>query len=157
MTLHLQEGLDLRKREVLSVTQRHQLIVCAQQLEGIAENLSLIQALANACGYLGKEVQTVNVLENVGLAVGDENNVQLIQWLVYESHVILLNGGVLGLRIGELGERGEKGFNARPRNLTELAREDRFASASANGCRENDLMSVGQMVSSRLSQPTTNI
>jgi hypothetical protein len=65
MTLHLQESLDLRKREVLSVTQRHQLVVCAQQLKGIAENLSLIQALANACGYLGKEVQTVNVLENV--------------------------------------------------------------------------------------------
>jgi hypothetical protein len=65
MTLHLEEGLDLRKREVLSVTQRHQLVVCAQQLEGIAENLSLIQTLANACGYLGKEVQTVDVLENV--------------------------------------------------------------------------------------------
>lgn len=65
MTLHLQEGLDLRKREVLSVTQSHQLVVCAQQLERIAENLSLIQALTNARGYLGKEVQTVDVLENV--------------------------------------------------------------------------------------------
>lgn len=89
------------------------------------------------------------------MAVGDEDNVQLIQWLVYESYVVLLNGGVLGLRIGKLGEGGEKSFNARPRDLTELAREDRFASASANGCREDDLMSVGQMVSSRSSQPTT--
>jgi hypothetical protein len=81
------------------------------------------------------------------LTVGDENNVQLIQWLVYESHVVLLNGGVLGLRIGELGEGGEKGFNSRPRNITKLAREDRFASASANGCREDDLNNMGQMVS----------
>lgn len=71
MTLHLQEGLDLRERKVLSVTQRDQLVICAQQLEGIAEDFSLIQALADACGDLGKEVQTVNVLENVRLAVGD--------------------------------------------------------------------------------------
>lgn len=65
MALHLQEGLYLREGEVLSVTQRHQLVVCAQQFEGIAENFSLIQALADACGDLGKEVQTVDVLENV--------------------------------------------------------------------------------------------
>jgi hypothetical protein len=156
MTLHLQEGLDLRERKVLSVTQRDQLVVCAQQLEGIAEDFSLIQALADACGDLGKEMQTVNVLENVRLAVGDENNVQLIQWLVYESHVVLLNGGVLGLRIGKLGERSKESFNARPGNLAELAREDCFASASANGCREDDLRGVGQTVSSRLSQLTTN-
>jgi hypothetical protein len=65
VALHLQEGLDLGKRKILSVTQRHQLIVCAQQLEGIAENLSLIQALANARSYLGKEVQTIDILENV--------------------------------------------------------------------------------------------
>jgi hypothetical protein len=156
MALHFQEGLDLGNGKILSVTQCHQLVVCAQQLEGIADNLSFVQALADACGYLRKQMQTVDVLENVRLAVGDQDNVQLIQWLVNESYVVLLDSGVLGLRIRKLGERGEESFNARSGNIAELAREDRFASASANGCREDDLNGVGQTISFRLSQLTTN-
>lgn len=57
-------------------------------------------------------MQAINVLEDVGLAVGDQNNVQLIQWLVDEAHVVLLDGGVLGARVRQLGERGEKSLNS---------------------------------------------
>lgn len=62
MTLHLQESLDLGQGEVLAVSQSHQFIECTQEFEGIAENLSLVEALANASGDLRKEVETVNVL-----------------------------------------------------------------------------------------------
>lgn len=42
MTLHLQESLDLGQGKILPVTQCHQLIKCAQQLEGIAQDLALV-------------------------------------------------------------------------------------------------------------------
>lgn len=42
VTLHLQEGLDLGQGKILPVTQCHQLIECAQQLEGIAQDLALV-------------------------------------------------------------------------------------------------------------------
>jgi hypothetical protein len=41
-------------------------------------------------------VQAVNILEDIGLTVGDQDDVQLIQWLVDEAHVVLLDSGVLG-------------------------------------------------------------
>lgn len=140
VTLHLQESLDLRQRQVLPVAQRHQLIECAQQLEGIAGDLPLVQGLANAGGHLGKQVQAVDVLENVRLTVGDQDDVQFIQWLVHEADVVLFDGGVLSSGIRKLGERGEQGLNARPGNFAELAREDRFASASAYRRCEDDLV-----------------
>lgn len=104
MTLHLQEGFDLRQRQVLPITQCHQLIECAEQLEGISQNLSLVQALANAGSHLSKQMQTVDILEDIGLAVGDQDDVQFIQRLVHEAHVVLLHGSVLGSRVREFGE-----------------------------------------------------
>lgn len=75
MTLHLQEGLDLADRQVFSVTQGDQLIEGAQEFIGVLEDFPLIQALARRGDDLGKEMQRVNVLEDVGLAVGDEHHV----------------------------------------------------------------------------------
>lgn len=134
MTLHFQECLNLRKGQVLSITQCHQFIECAQQLEGIAEDFPLIQALANAGGHLGEQMKTVDILKDIRLTVGDQDNVQLIQWLIDEADVVLFNGGVLGPRICKLGKGGKKSLNARPGDFTELTREDRFASASTYRC-----------------------
>lgn len=85
-------------------------------------------------------METVDVLENVRLTVGDQHNIQLVQRLVHEAHVVLLDGGMLGSGVCELGEGGEKGFNSGPRDLPELAREDRFTSAGAYRRCENDLL-----------------
>lgn len=139
MTLHLQECLDLGQREVLPVAQGHQLIKCAEQFKSIAENLPLVQALADTGGHLGEQVQTVDVLEDVGLAVGDEDDVQFVQWLVYEADVVLFDGGVLGSRVRKLGERGQQCLNSRPGNLSELAREDSLPPAGTYRRCENDL------------------
>lgn len=79
-------------------------------------------------------MQTINVLKDIRLAVGDQDNVQLIQWLIDEADIVLFNGGVLSPRIGKLGERSKKSLNARPGDFTELARENRFASASTYRC-----------------------
>lgn len=87
-------------------------------------------------------METVDVLENVRLTVGDQHDIQLVQWLVHEAHVVLLDSGMLGSGVRQLGEGGEKGFNSGPRDLSELAREDRFTSAGAYRCCENDLVCV---------------
>lgn len=120
VTLHLQEGLNLRQRQVLPVSQGHQLIERAQQLKGIAQDFPLIEALANAGSHLGKKVQAIDVLENVGLAVGNKDNVELIQWLVHEAHVVLLDCCVLGSGVGQFGERSQESLNARTSNFPEL-------------------------------------
>jgi hypothetical protein len=78
------------------------------------------------------------------LTVGDQDDVELVQWLVDESNIILLDGGVLSPRIRKLGERSQKGLNSRAGDLTELAREDRFASPSAYRCCKNDLLWKGE-------------
>lgn len=75
MRLHVEEGLDLTQGEVLAVTESDQLIKGTQKLKSIAQNLALVQASADAGDNLGEEVQRVNVLEDVGLAVGDEDHV----------------------------------------------------------------------------------
>jgi hypothetical protein len=76
--LHLQEGLDLTDGQVLPVTQGDQLVKGAKKFVGISHNLALVEALAGARDNLGKEVEGVNVLQDVGLAVRDEDHVELV-------------------------------------------------------------------------------
>lgn len=141
MTFHLQEGLDLTNGQILPVTQGDQLIEGAEQLEGILQDLALLQALASTGDDLGKEMQRVDVLEDVGLAVGDEDHVELIEGLVDESDIVLLDGRMLCPAVCELREGGEEGFDARPGHLAELSRKDSFAPAGADRCCEDDLTS----------------
>jgi hypothetical protein len=108
MTLHVKEGLDLADGQVLPVAEGDQLIKSAEQLIGIPEDFPLIQALAGAGYDLGKEVEGVDVLKNVGLAVRDEDHVQLVQWLVDKADIVLLDRGVLGTAVCQFGERKEE-------------------------------------------------
>ena len=114
MTLHLQECLDLADGQILPVTQSDQLVEGAEEFVGISEDLALVQALASASNDLGEKVKRVDILENVGLLVGDEHHVKLIQGLIDKSNIVLLDGSVLCSGVGGLGEGGEKGFDARP-------------------------------------------
>jgi hypothetical protein len=142
VTLHLQKSLDLADGEVLPVSERHQLVKGADQLEGIAEDFSFVEALAGAGDDLGEQVQRVDVLEDVGLLVGDEHHVQLIQRLVDKSDIVLLDGCVLGAGVGRLREGREEGFDARPLDVVEGPREDGLAAAGADGRSKNNLSMV---------------
>ena len=139
MRLHVEEGLDLAQSKVLTVSQGDKLVESAEQFESIAQDFSLIQASADTAYNLGEEVQRVDVLENVGLTVRDQNHVKLVERLVNEADIVLFDGSVLSARVGELGERGEKSFNSRSLHLTELARQDGLAAACADGCCQNHL------------------
>lgn len=112
MRLHLEEGLDLADRQVFPVTQSNQLIEGAEQLVCVLQNLPLVETSACAGDDLGEEVEGIDVLQDVGLLVRDEDHVELVQRLVHEADIVLLDGSVLGARIGELGERGKEALDA---------------------------------------------
>lgn len=142
MTLHVEESLDLANGQVLPITQGDEFIEGAEEFVGILDDFALVEALACARNHLGKEMQGVDVLENVGLTVGDEHHVELVEGLVNETDVVLLDGRMLSTAVGMLGERGKERFYARSWHLTELPREDSFPSTGANRSRENDLQCV---------------
>ena len=102
MAFHFKKGLDLAQGQVLPVAQSNKLIEGAEQLVGISKNLSLIQAFADARYNLGKKVQRVDILQDVGLPIRDENHVEFVEWLIDIANVILLHGCMLCARIREL-------------------------------------------------------
>ena len=106
VAFHLQERLDLADGQVLPIAEGDQFIERAEQLESILEDFPLVQTLAGARDNLGEEMERIDVLEDVGLLVGDQDHVELVQRLVYESNIVLLDRGVLRSRVGRLGEGG---------------------------------------------------
>ena len=140
MALHLQKGLNLADGQVLPVPERHQLIEGADELKGVPQNLALVKALAGAGDDLGEQVQRVDVLEDVGLLVGDEHHVQLVQRLVDEADIVLLDCRVLGARVRRLGEGCQEGFDARPLDVVECPREHGLAAAGADGRSKDNLV-----------------
>src|SRR5436190_120832 len=127
MALHLEKRLDLTNGQVLAVPEGDELVEGAEDVEGMLENLALVQAFAYAADDLGEEVERIDVLENVGLLVGDENHVELVQGLVDKSDVVLLDRGVLGARVGGLGESGKQGLDARTLHVMERSGKDGLA------------------------------
>lgn len=107
MTLHVQEGLDLAQCKVLAVSQSDQLVKGTEQLECVAQDLPLVQAPAYARDNLSEKVKGVDVLEDVRLAVGDQDHVQLVQWLVDEADVVLLDSRMLRAGVRKFRERRE--------------------------------------------------
>lgn len=75
MGLHLEEGLDVADVEVLAVAEGDELVKGAQKFVGIAQDFSLVEGLAGTGDNLSKEVEGVDILEDVGLLVGDEHHV----------------------------------------------------------------------------------
>lgn len=140
MALHLHKGLDLRHGQVLAVTLRDQLVKGAEQVKGVLGDLALVQRPAHACHHLRKEVQRVDILQNVGLEVGDENHVELVEGLVDKADIVLLDRRVLGTGVGELGKGGEECFDAGPGHLAEQARKHGLAATGADRrCEDNHL------------------
>lgn len=153
MTLHLEEGLDLAEGQVLSVPERDQFVKGAEEIVGIAENFPLIEALACVRHHLGEEVEGVNVLQDVGLLVRDEDHVELVKGLVDKSDVVLLDRGMLGSTVCQLGKRGEESFYARPWHFAELPRQDSLPPAGADRGGEDNLQDQPLAPRSRIRAP----
>ena len=138
MTLHLEECLDLTDRQVLPIPEGDQFIKGTEDVEGMLEDFAFVQALAYAADNLGEEVEGVDVLEDVGLLVRDEDHVELVERLVDEADIVLLDGGMLCSGVCGLGESGEESFDARPLHIVKRSGKDGLAAAGADGrCEDN--------------------
>lgn len=81
----------------------------------------------------------IDVLEDVGLAVGDEDHIELVEGLVDKSNIVLLDSGMLCAAVGQLRERGKESLNSGTGHLTELPGEDSFPATGAYGSSKDDL------------------
>lgn len=80
-------------------------------------------------------------MQNVGLSVGDEHHVELVERLVDESNIVLLDDCVLSAAVCQLGERRKESLDTRSGHLSKLSREDSFPASGADGGCENNLAS----------------
>ena len=69
-------------------------------------------------------MQRVNVLEDVGCFVGDEEDVEIFERLVDITDFGGFNRGVLAVGGDEFWERCEEGFDSGSRHRVELTREN---------------------------------
>ena len=85
--------------------------------------------------HLGQQAQGVQVLDNVARAVGDEQQIQIVERLVKIAHALRLHVRVLlRVRPQELGESAQEALDANASHLHELARDERLA-ALRHDCR----------------------
>lgn len=87
-------------------------------------------------------MKAVNVLKDIRLAVGNEDDIQLIEGLVHEAYIVLFDGCMLGSGSSQLWERGEQSFDSRTGNFSELTRKYCLAPAGAYRRCEDDLVIV---------------
>ena len=127
MALHLQECPDLADGKVFSVTKSDQLVEGAEEFVGVLNDLPLVEAFASAGHHLSEEMEGVNVLQDVGLPVRDEDHVQLVQWLVDEADVVLLDCGVLGAAVSQLREGEQQRLQPRASHFVKGPRQDGLA------------------------------
>lgn len=77
-------------------------------------------------------MQTVDILQDVGLPIRDEKKEKFVQGLVDVSHIVRLDRCMLSGGVGQFGKRGKKAFNSRAGYGAKVSGEDSFAAASAN-------------------------
>src|SRR5262245_19703131 len=97
VTLHLQHTPDLHQINLFLVTHTHDLIERSQELERIPQNLSLFCALAHVSDDASKEVESFDVLEDVGGFVGNEDDVEIFKRLIDIANFICFDRGVLSV------------------------------------------------------------
>lgn len=132
MTLHFQECLDLADCKVLPISQSDDLVKGAEKLVCILQDLSFIQRLACACDNLCEEVEGINVLEDVGLTVGDEDHVEFVERLVHKTDIILFDSRMLSSGVCKLRKGCKQSFNSRTLHLTKLSGKNGFTAPRAD-------------------------
>ena len=112
MTLHFQDAFNLHEVDLLPPTQTYNLVERAEQLECMLRDFALLGGPAQIGHNAGKEVQGLDILENVGCLVGDEQDVEFFQRLVDIADVERFDRSMLSVGGDKLGERGQKRFYA---------------------------------------------
>lgn len=106
MRLHFCNGTDLSQRDVFSVSQGDDLVKHGDELECPVENFLFVDRAAIFGEGTGKEMERVNVLQDVGGLVGDEDHVEFFHGLIDVSDRLgfcwfflrMLEDGVIGVK-----------------------------------------------------------
>ena len=128
MRLHLQHAPDLHQIDVFPITQADDLVKSTQQLKRLSLDLALLHALTQIRHDTCKEMERIDILEDIRRLVGDEKDVELFERLVDITDFGCFDGGVLAVGGDQLWERCEQRFDSGARHRMELTRED--------GCRD---------------------
>ena len=78
VTLHLEHIAHLHEIDLLPVSHADNLVKRAQQLERILQNLPLLCAPAKVRDDAREKMEGLDVLEDVGCLVGDEQDVEVL-------------------------------------------------------------------------------
>lgn len=108
MTLHLQHVAHLHEVDLFPVSHAHDLVERAQQIECVLDNLALLRTPAHIRDHAREQMESLDVLEDVGRLVGDEENVEVFQGLVDIANVGGLNGSMLRAGWDEFREGREE-------------------------------------------------
>lgn len=73
-------------------------------------------------------------LKDIAALIGNQEHIELFKWLVDETDIICLHGGMLRVDRDELWERRKETVDARSRDGPELAREEGWLSAVFGEC-----------------------
>jgi hypothetical protein len=131
MAFHLQYSSYLREVDLLSITQADNFIKRTKKLECALEDFFLLGRTTQIRDYSGKQVQGINVLQYIGRFVRDEENIEILEWLVNIADFRSFDRCVLRMRGDQLWEGREKRFDSSPRHFAELARDDGYISSES--------------------------
>jgi hypothetical protein len=129
VTLHLQHTPHLLQVDVLPPPQTDHLVPSTQDLKRNPPHIDLPDcsspsARSELRDDTSSKRESTEVEEDVGLGVGDEEDVEVFQGSVDESHAVGFEDRVLRRGRDEAGEGGEERFEARAGEAEELTREE---------------------------------
>lgn len=70
--------------------------------------------------HTGEQSERLQVLQDVAVLGGDEDHVELLQWLVHIADTVCFHKGVLLARVHQFGECSQETFNTRPGHFHKL-------------------------------------
>lgn len=82
--------------------------------------------------HSGEESERLQVLQDVAVLGGDEDHVELLQWLVNVADAVRLHECVLLPRVHQFGERSQETLDSCPGHLHKLSGYDGLPSLGAH-------------------------
>lgn len=83
-------------------------------------------------------MERVDVLEDVGVLVGEQNHIKVFQWLINIPHRLVFNGSIVAIQFGnQTGKVTKKSCDTVLRYVTKQTRKKRFSASGADRSRQH--------------------
>ena len=104
---------------------------------------TFVQARSTFPHHSGEESERLQVFQDVAVLSGDQDHVELLQWLVDVANAIRLHEGVLLPGVHQFGECSQKTLNTSPGHLHKLPGHDGFPGLGAHRRGQQHLHHTG--------------